>query len=147
MTNTYKDILSQHPVGPEKLVFSRNNLTFKEIAPDYISFWDENGIDSNKYKITTKSFSLSNPTNGKLLQLKFSLTSKKLYIHSEWFWNKITFKELYSLAKTNELNFISFPCHMSSKEKLFYFKDINRAFIPMHFGLFIKPPIVFDLLS
>jgi len=38
MTNTYKDILSQHPVGPEKLVFSRNNLTFKEIAPDYISF-------------------------------------------------------------------------------------------------------------
>jgi len=94
-----------------------------------------------------KSFSLSDPKNGQVLQLKFSLTSKKLYIHSEWFWNKITFKEIYELAKTNELNFVGFPCHMSSKEILFYLKDINYLFIPTHFGLFIKPPIVFDLLS
>lgn len=36
--NYYKDILSQHPIGPEELVLSRHNLTLKDIAPDYISF-------------------------------------------------------------------------------------------------------------
>ena len=144
MNEIYKDIRSQHPIGPEKLLLSRRFLKIEEIAPDFMSFWDPAKIDS-KYSMKRKTVSLSDPVEGKIVKLNFSVTRKKIFIHSKWFWDEITFSELDILAKANKLSFVAFPSYFNYREKLVYFKQLEGC-IPSDYGFYTQNPITFDPL-
>lgn len=38
MNSIYQDIRNQHPIGPDKIILSRDDLKLKAIAPDYMFF-------------------------------------------------------------------------------------------------------------